>query len=286
VDLFLAFALPFNPLQPVVALLTQVLHGIHNVIPSYGWSLIALAFLVRLAFWPLASAQFKSTAEMQRVAPLLKKLQARHKGDPQALQAETMALYKEHGVNPFAGCLPLLLQMPILFSIYWVITAPAQQQLFKGEHWAWIGSGLAEHFPKIFATDLTRPDYLLLGLYIISMYLSVRFGSPPSSDPQQAQTQKIMAIMSPAMIAWFGRGWPSAMLLYWFFVNLFTMAQTFYFFRKFKIGWFADKNAPPLELKPATAKAVASGTGQRKLVANGTVNKTAREGGSKRRSRR
>ncbi len=284
-DALLAFSFSFNPLQPVVALLTQVLHGIHSVIPSYGWSLIALALVVRLAFWPLASAQFKSTGEMQRVAPLLKRIQQRYKGNPQKIQEETMALYKEHGVNPFAGCLPLLLQMPILFSIYWVITAPAQVALFKNEHWAWIGSSLAQQFPKVFALDLTSPDYLLLGLYIISMYVSVRYGSPPSTDPQQAQTQKIMAIMSPAMIAWFGRGWPSAMLLYWFFVNLFTMAQTFYFFKKFKIGWFAEKNDLPPDEPPAPSGG-AGATGARKLIANGTVKKATRTNGSKRRSRR
>jgi YidC/Oxa1 family membrane protein insertase len=308
VHLLLAFGWPFpNPLNPVIALLTWVLHGIHGVIPSYGWSLIVLALGIRLLFWPLQGAQLKSTAEMQKVAPLVKAMQTKYKGDAQKIQTETMALYKEHGVNPFAGCLPLLLQMPILFSIYWVITAPDQQVLFQNEHWAWIGSGLADavntlwlpiglnvshwHAPEVLphflAMDLTQPDYLLLALYIVSMYLSVRFGSPPSTDPQQAQTQKIMAIMSPAMIAWFGRGWPSAMLLYWFFVNLFTMAQTMYFFRKFKMGWFAEKPPDDGKTPPKNGTlAVAGTTGGRTLVANGTVKKAVRQNGSKRRSRR
>ena len=120
---FLAFGLPggFNPLQPIVNVLITILLGIHHFIPSLGWSLIVLAFLVRLVFWPLLQMQAKSMAEMQKVQPLVRNLQAKHKGDPQALNTEMMALYKEHNVNPFASCLPLLLQLPILMGLYWAI---------------------------------------------------------------------------------------------------------------------------------------------------------------------
>ena len=231
--------LAFNPLQPIITALTAGLDFIHHYIPSLGWSLIVFAGLVRLAFWPLASMQFKSMAEMQKVQPLLKALQAKYKGEPQKLQQEQMALYKEHGVNPFASCLPLLLQMPILFSLYWAIIARSDQ--FKSEHFLWIGSALSDRFPKILAANLFAPDYIFLGLYVISMYFSVRFGSPPSTDPQAAQTQKIMSFMSPVFIAWFGHNWSSALIIYWFSANLFTMAQQVYFFRKF--GLYGAKNA-------------------------------------------
>ena len=236
--------LAFNPLQPIITALSAVLDQIHHFIPSLGWSLIVFAGLVRLAFWPLASMQFKSMAEMQKVQPLLKALQAKYKGEPQKLQQEQMALYKEHGVNPFASCLPLLLQMPILFSLYWAIIARSDQ--FKSEHFLWIGSSLSAQFPKIFAANLFAPDYVFLGLYVISMYFSVRFGSPPSTDPQAAQTQKIMSFMSPVFIAWFGHNWSSALIVYWFAANLFTMAQQVYFFRKF--GLYGAKNAAAIAL--------------------------------------
>jgi YidC/Oxa1 family membrane protein insertase len=223
--------LAFNPLQPIIDALSQVIVALDGVIHNLGWSLIVLAALIRIAFLPLTFFQFKSMAEMQKIAPLLKGIQAKYKGDPQKINAETMALYKEHNVNPFASCLPLLLQMPILFSLYYAITA--EQKTFTHETWLWIGSPLSEKFSHILATSLAAPDYVLLVLYVVSMYFSVRFGSPPSTDPQQAQTQKIMAFTSPLFIAWFGRSWPSALILYWLAINLFTMAQQVFMLRRF-----------------------------------------------------
>ncbi len=220
----------FNPLE---AAMGWVLTEIHSVVPSYGWSLILLALVVRLALWPLSQAQFKSMAQMQKLQPLLKALQAKHKGDPQKINTETMALYKEHNVNPLAGCLPVLLQLPILFALYWSI----QKRLgdFSNEHFAWIGSALSLKYPAILGTSLAATDMVLLALYVVSMYLSVRYGSPPSSDPQQAQTQKIMAFVSPAMIAYIGLKyhWASALILYWLAINVFTMGQQLYLYRRY-----------------------------------------------------
>ncbi|HXP91892.1 MAG TPA: YidC/Oxa1 family membrane protein insertase [Candidatus Binatia bacterium] len=239
--MFLAFS---NPLQPIVDALIQVIIALNGVIHNLGWSLIVLAALIRIAFLPLTFVQFKSMAEMQKIAPLLKGIQAKHKGDPQKINAETMALYKEHNVNPFASCLPLLLQMPILFSLYYAIIA--EQKTFTNEKWLWIGGAFSHQFPNILATSLAAPDYVLLVLYVVSMYFSVRFGSPPSSDPQQAQTQKIMAFTSPLFIAWFGRSWPSALILYWLAINAFTMAQQYFMLRRFRVAP-APAGAPALE---------------------------------------
>ncbi|MFN2460617.1 MAG: YidC/Oxa1 family membrane protein insertase [Candidatus Velthaea sp.] len=218
---------------PLVAAMAAVLTAIHSVIPSYGWSLIVLALVVRLALWPLSQQQFKSMAEMQKLQPLVKALQAKHKGDPQKLNTETMALYKEHGVNPLAGCLPVVLQLPILIALYWAINERIGQ--FSDEHFAWIGTALSHAYPQVLATSLAGSDIVLLALYVISMYLSVRYGSPPSSDAQQAQTQKIMAFMSPAMIAFIGLKyhWASALILYWLSINVFTMGQQLILYRKY-----------------------------------------------------
>ena len=225
--------LAFNVLQPVTDAMLALLNGIHNLIPSYGLDMILIALVVRLALWPLAQQQFKSMAEMQKLQPLLKGLQAKHKGNPQELQAATMALYKEHGVNPLAGCLPMVIQLPVLFGLYWAINS--QIEHFKTQHFLWIGSPLSDHFPQVFATSLAVLDMPLFIVYIISMYVSVRYGSPPSSDPQQAQTQKIMAFVSPAMIAFFGWKYhfASALLIYWLSLNIFTMAQQAFMYRKF-----------------------------------------------------
>jgi YidC/Oxa1 family membrane protein insertase len=239
--------------DPIVHALGGVLTLIHGVIPSYGWALIALALVVRIVLWPLSEIQFRSMAEMQKVQPLVKQLQVRHKGDPQALNTAMMALYKEHKVNPLAGCVPMLIQFPILIGLYWAIQGQIGQ--FTHEHWLWIGSSISQRWPDIFAQSLAVPDIALLILYVISMYFTVRYGSPPSSDPQQAQTQKIMAILSPAMIAFFGfkYRWASALYIYWLATNVFTVAQQYYMFRRY--GLIGPNKAaaavlPPLPPEP------------------------------------
>jgi YidC/Oxa1 family membrane protein insertase len=219
--------------DPLVNMLGGVLTGIHHIIPSYGWALIALALVVRVVLWPLSDMQFRSMAEMQKVQPLVKALQAKYKSDPQAQNTAMMALYKEHKVNPLAGCIPMLIQFPILIGLYWAIQG--QLASFQNEHWLWIGSAISKHWPSVFATSLAVPDVVLLVLYVVSMYFTVRYGSPPSQDPQQAQTQKIMAIVSPAMIAFFGfkYRWASALYIYWLALNVFTVAQQYVMFRRY-----------------------------------------------------
>ncbi len=244
--------------DPLVNALGGVLTAIHSVIPSYGWALIALALLVRIVMWPLSDMQFRSMAEMQKVQPLVKQLQAKFKGDPQAQNAAMMALYKEHKVNPVAGCIPMLIQMPILIGLYWAIQGRIGS--LTGEHWLWIGSAISARFPDIFASSLAVPDIFLLVLYVISMYFTVRYGSPPSTDPQQAQTQKIMAFVSPAMIAFFGfkYRWASALYIYWLATNIFTVAQQYMMFRRYGLigpGRAATLAAAAAEPLPAPAKA-------------------------------
>jgi YidC/Oxa1 family membrane protein insertase len=299
--LFLAFT---NPLQPIVNALSDVLSILNGITHNFGWSLVIFALLVKLVLWPLSQMQFKSMAEMQRIAPQVKKLQAQYKGDAQKMNTEVMALYKEHGVNPMAGCLPLLIQMPILFSLYWAINT--QREEFATQGWLWIGSvnawlanaapafyhwlaGLLPAFNEVvkacpsalewgqacvqnppakdglitftlsshyvFAPDLAKSDLLLLGLYVLSMYFSVRYGTAPASDPAQAQQQKIMAFISPVMIAWFGHSWPSALILYWFFFNAFSMAQSFYLLRKYgAYSQPAPAAAVPVDAKNAAPR--------------------------------
>jgi YidC/Oxa1 family membrane protein insertase len=258
--------------DPIVHALGEVLTFIHRVIPSYGWALIALAFVVRVVLWPLTAIQFRSMAEMQKVQPLVKQLQAKYKGDPQTLNTQMMALYKEHKVNPLAGCVPMLIQFPILIGLYWAIQGQIDQ--FKPEHWLWIGSSISDRWPDIFAKNLAVPDIALLVLYVISMYFTVRYGSPPSTDPQQAQTQKIMAFLSPAMIAFFGfkYRWASALYIYWLATNVFTVAQQFYMFRRY--GLIGPNKAaalvlPPLPPDPPSAAQKAIDTKKMAAATNG-----------------
>ena len=245
-----------NFLDPLVHALSGMLTALHAVIPSYGWALIVLALLVRVVMWPLSDIQFRSMAEMQKIQPLMKQLQAKYKSDPQALNAATMALYKEHKVNPLAGCVPLLIQFPILIGLFWAIQA--QNETFKTEHWLWIGTSISHALPSVFANNLAEPDIFLLVLYVISMYFTVRYGSPPSSDPQQAQTQKIMAFISPAMIAFFGfkYRWASALYIYWLATNVFTVAQQYIMFRRH--GLIGNRGGAAVLAAPEPAVAVAA----------------------------
>ena len=248
-ELPIAIVLAFNPIQPVVDLLHGGLTAIYGVVHNYGWSLIILAAIVKGAFWPLNTMQFKAMLKTQQIAPKLKALQAKYKNDKEKLNTETMALYKETGANPLAGCAPILLQMPILISLYWAVIS--DKAIFATQSWLWVGSAFAHATPVVQAavlapplaahpafhllgTSLALPDYVLLAAYVVSMYFSVRFTSP-ATDPAQAQQQKIMAFISPAMVGYLGfrYAWPSALIIYWLSFNVFTMAQQLYLINKY-----------------------------------------------------
>jgi YidC/Oxa1 family membrane protein insertase len=226
-------------LDPIVDGLWVVLGAIDAPIKNYGWSLVALAAVIRLIFWPFNTLQFKAFLNMQKIAPEIKKAQARYKDDPQKLQQETIALYRQHKVNPFAGCWPMIIQYPVIISVYYVVVN--HRSSFESQGWLWIGSAIAAASKltvfgqAVLAQSLAHSDLLLVLLYAISMYLSLRYVSMPATDPQQAQTQRMMAVISPLMlgfISWRAR-WPSAMVLYWFAYNVFTMAQQFYLLRRY-----------------------------------------------------
>ncbi|MGA2759501.1 MAG: YidC/Oxa1 family membrane protein insertase [Candidatus Cybelea sp.] len=227
-------------LDPFVSFIWWVVLAIDKPIGNLGWSMIILAALIRLVFWPLNTAQFKAFLKMQKIAPMLKRVQERHKDDKQKQQQETMALYKEQGVNPFAGCWPMLVQYPVIISVYYVVLNHKLQ--FANQNWLWIGSAFtsAVSAPKlfgtpIFAASLALPDLFLILVYALSMYLSVRYVSMPATDPQQAQMQRSMAVFSPVMLGFLGwkYHWPSAMVLYWCCYNIFTMGQQFYLLRRY-----------------------------------------------------
>lgn len=273
--------LAFNPLEPIIAALHGLLGSIDGVVHNYGWSLIVLALLIKLAFWPLNTMQFKAMLKTQAIAPKLKALQARHKNDKERLNTETMALYKESGANPAAGCLPLLLQMPIIWSLYQAVLRDSKT--FANQTWLWIGSKVADASPivwhrpiphhaplHVLAPSLADPDFVLLALYIVSMYLSIRFTSP-AIDPAQAQQQKMMAIISPVMIGYIGYqyAWPSALILYWLAFNVFSTGQQLYLINRYHrnpaaIGPHPETvpsgagTAPALENPKVVAKAATS----------------------------
>jgi YidC/Oxa1 family membrane protein insertase len=245
-------ALNIHWLDPFVNFLWWIVQHIDGVVHNLGWSLIILAALIRGVFWGLNVKQFKAMLSMQRIAPRLKQLQEKFTGDQQRLQQETMALYREAGVNPLAGCLPLVVQLPVLYSVFYVVMQ--HKALFSTEHFAWVGSPLSAQWPQIFAPSLALPDIALIVLYAGSMYFSVRYGSVPSTDPQQAQMQRMMALISPLMLGFFGwrYHWPSAMVLYWLSYNVFTMGQQIYMLRRYHqpLSMLDSEHVVTEDLKP------------------------------------
>jgi YidC/Oxa1 family membrane protein insertase len=275
--------LAFNPLDPIVHALHGVLGYIESVLHNYGWSLIVLALLVKAVFWPLNTFQFKAMLKTQALAPQVKALQARYKGDREKLNEETMKLYRETGSNPLAGCLPLLLQMPILISLYWAVQSDTK--VFAQSTWMWIGSEFSKSVPNhILAVNLAQPDYVLLALYVVSMYFSIRFTSP-AMDEQQAQQQRIMSFISPVMVGYLGfrYHWPSALLLYWLSFNIFTMGQQIYLINKYHRNPAAGGPHPEKTVVPAVPVAAAA----LPVTRNGaSQNGSGSRGGRKRKSSR
>jgi len=200
----------------------------HNPSFSYWFAIVLITVLVKVLITPLTKAQFKAMKEMQKVAPLIKEVQNKHKGDQKAIGEKTMAIYKEHKISPFASCLPLLVQMPILMGLFYTIKS--YEPMFVNGKFLWIGSA-ARHLyelpipslgavgDKVFlpAMNLSEPDLILVVLYVISMYFSTKLSS---MDPSQADQQKMMAIFMPLMMAFVFAGFPSAFLLYWLLFNI------------------------------------------------------------------
>ena len=282
-------------LDPFVAFLWWIVEHLNDFVHNLGVTLILLAAAIRAVFWGLNVKQFKAMLSMQRIAPRLKQIQERYKGDQQRIQQETMALYRDAGVNPLAGCLPMIVQLPILYSVYWVVllnkTCAASppfwhspQDFFKfpmhtalhflcfnDQQFLWIGSGLAAHAPTLFGRtilgqNLAGSDLVLIVLYAASMYFSVRYGSAPSTDPQQAQMQRMMSIISPLMIGYFAWNyqWPSAMVLYWLSYNVFTMAQQIYMLRRYHQPLSTLDSAHALTEQPPVPPPAAIGSGAAK----------------------
>ena len=194
--------------------LFYVLDAIHSVVQNWGVAIILLTLAVKILLFPLASAGFRSMAKMKLVMPQMKRLQERYAGDRQKLSQEMMALYRKEGANPFGGCLPLLLQMPVFFALYWVLYESVE--LRQAPFMLWIN-------------DLAAPDpwFVLPILYGASFFL-MQLLNPPPPDPMQARVMKTMPILFTVLFVFF----PAGLVLYWLVNNILSLAQQWYITRK------------------------------------------------------
>jgi YidC/Oxa1 family membrane protein insertase len=211
--------------------IVRLLEWIHGFVGNWGLTIILLTVLVRLALIPLLQTQYRSMAEMQVIQPLIKEIQTKYKEDPAKLQQETMKLYQEHGVNPFAGCLPVLLQMPI-FLVLWRVFSNYE----FGEPFLWL-------------RDLSLPDalYILPVLYLgssmLQLWLSTR------ANPDMFRQQMIIQFI----FAYVFLSFPSGVTMYGVIGNLIGVAQQ-YLITKRTEAYMAAKGKPViLGAKPVAA---------------------------------
>lgn len=188
---------------------------------SYWVAIVLFTLIVMALLTPLRLAWFRSIREMKKLEPEVKRLRERYKG--QELNEKIMELYKQHKVNPAAGCLPMLIQMPILIYLYYAIRL-YEYQFSKG-YFLWINPWMAEKFPGIVGANLGQHDLPLLILYAISLYITQRL--TPVSDPAQAEQMKITSLFMTVFMLYMMYTWhfPSAFVLYWFLSNILMTAQ-------------------------------------------------------------
>jgi YidC/Oxa1 family membrane protein insertase len=200
-------------IRPISAIMLKVLNWIHALLLNYGVAIIVLATLLRVLLHPLNMSSMKSMRAMQRLQPEMDRLRAKHKDDPTAMNTAIMTLYKENKVNPAGGCLPMLLQMPVLIALYQVLfnAIELRQAPFVG----WMSDLSA---PELLFTVANFPIRLLPILMALSGLLLQRM---TPTNPQQAPTAYMMNVM---MLVFF-YNLPSGLVLYWTVMNLLSAIQ-------------------------------------------------------------
>ena len=200
------------PLSELITWLAQ--HLGHN----YGWGLIATTLIIRLVLLPLMIKQVKSSKAMQAIQPEMKELKEKYSSKDQAtqqkLQQETMALFQKYNVNPLAGCLPIVVQMPILIGMYHAIS---RTKAIAGDSFMWFDLGSHD------------PYYILPIVAGITTFIQQKISMVGmNSNPQMQAQMTMMLYVMPIMITVFAFNFPSALSLYWVVGNLFGIAQTYF----------------------------------------------------------
>ena len=209
-----------NLLSPIENLLQLVLGGLYNInsmfgLVSYGYAIILLTIIVKFLLYPLTVKQVKSMKAMQEIAPKMKKIQEKYKDNPQVMQQKVAALYKDAGVNPLAGCLPLLVQMPILMGMYY--------SLYNLEY----PSADAAQFLWLPSLSEADPYYILPILNVLTTFYQTRQTSD-MSNPQM----KMMMLIMPLFIGFISINFPSGLVLYWVVMNICQILQQWWIYRE------------------------------------------------------
>ncbi len=196
--------------EPIFWLMTQIYKALGN----WGWTIICLTILIKLAFFPLSAASYRSMAKMKLVTPKMTSIRERYKSEPKKMNQAMMELYKTEKINPLGGCLPILIQIPVFLSLYSVLLASVE---FRNASWlGWIH-------------DLAAPDpfYILPIVMAISMFIQTKL-NPTPPDPMQAKVMMFMPLIFSVIFFFF----PSGLVLYWVTNNILSIGQQWVITRK------------------------------------------------------
>ena len=251
----------------LITLVTNLLTMLYGFTHNYGVAIILLTIFIRLILYPLMQKQMVSMREMQKIQPLMKAVQEKYKNDKERLNKELMALYKEHKVNPMSGCLPLLIQMPILILLFQTLRVfkyhiPNTEIIDGGFLWIANQVEILKDGLPVIVGGLAAPEQLIglgdgiFGIEYIgilpflvggSMYIQQKMtstdGSTGKAGGSTQQTQKMMTIMMPLMIGFMSFSLPSGLTLYWFTSTLLGIGQQY----------LINKKMPAIEEMPKEA---------------------------------
>ena len=187
--------------------LYALLNWLHSLLGNWGWAIVALVVLLKIAFYWLNAKAYASMAKMKAISPRITALRERYKDKPQDMQREMMRIYREEKVNPLGGCLPILIQIPVFIALYWVLLSSVEM---RGAPWI------------LWVTDLSVKDpYYILPLVMALTTLFQTALNPLPPDPMQAKMMWIMPLVFSVMFFFF----PAGLVLYWITNNILTIAQ-------------------------------------------------------------
>ncbi|MCX8094486.1 MAG: membrane protein insertase YidC, partial [Candidatus Goldbacteria bacterium] len=187
-----------------------------KITKNYGWAIILLTIIVRIILWIPSQQSYKqmkdTQAKMKIIQPRMETLKKVYKDDPQKLNEEMLKLYKEYKINPFGGCLPMLLQLPIFIALYQTLISMVE---LKGASFIW------------WLKDLSRPDpYFILPIFMgVTMIIQQKMSQSPSLSTESMAQQNILMYGLPVFLTIMAFSWPSGLLLYWGMSNVLAIAQ-------------------------------------------------------------
>jgi YidC/Oxa1 family membrane protein insertase len=267
----------------------NVLMLIYHVIPNFAISIVLLTLLIRCALIPLTRAQLKSSKAMQEIQPQLKELQAKYRSDPQRLMAEQQALYKANGVNPVQGCLPLLIQLPFLYALYYSFFAVLDPHKTPAQQLSTINSNIYPFLPHLTTPpdlhflwmNLALPDpyHILPVIAAVLTFLQLRMAMPYRPKAQRrgqqdavSQSTSLMQYIMPAFTLFIGLSFPSGLALYWCVTTTFSAVQQYFISGWGSLfvstPWEEKYSRPPKNSVTTTVAPAIAGAGARGVVAS------------------